>query len=54
MTDTTVTVADPAAMITKRVDNAGRLYLGKDFEGDHVRVVVERVEPDENKDKSEN
>lgn len=52
MTDTTVTVTDPAAMITKRVDNAGRLYLGKDFEGDQVRVVVERVDPDE-RDESE-
>lgn len=53
MSDTTVTVSDPAAMITKRVDNAGRLYLGKDFEGDHVRVVVERVEPDESNDEDE-
>lgn len=47
MTDTTVTVTDPAIVVTKRVDNAGRLYLGKDFEGEHVRVVVERVEDDD-------
>lgn len=44
MADTTVTVNEPALVEVKRVDNAGRLYLGQDFEGEHVRIVVERME----------
>lgn len=47
MGETTVTVENPEYVQTKSVDNAGRLYLGKDYAGAEVRVVVERIEDDE-------
>lgn len=47
MAETTVTVTDPEFVTTKRVDSSGRLYLGKEYAGGHVRVIVERVEEDD-------
>lgn len=37
---TTVTVDDPERVITKEVDGAGRIYLGKDLVGKDVELVV--------------
>lgn len=37
---TTVTVDDPEKVITKEVDSAGRIYLGKHLTGRNVEVVV--------------
>ena len=43
MANTTVTVEDPDLVETKTVDGEGRLYLGRDYGGEDVRIVVERV-----------
>jgi hypothetical protein len=47
MAGTTVTVEEPDYVQTKSVDKAGRLYLGKDYAGAEVRVVVERIGAEE-------
>ena len=52
MAGTTVTVEEPDLVETKSVDASGRLYLGKGYEGANVRVIVERVEKDDEEDES--
>lgn len=45
MTDsTTVTVTEPDVVETKKVDTSGRVYVGREYIGEHVRIVIERVE----------
>jgi hypothetical protein len=43
-TSTKVTVPDPDLLTTKRVDNAGRLYLGQEFAETEVHVVIESLD----------
>lgn len=44
MADTTVTVDDPDAVEKKDVDSSGRVYLGKDYADERVRIVIERLD----------
>jgi len=37
------TIDDPELVEKLQVDKEGRLYLGKDFANDNVRVCVERI-----------
>lgn len=49
-----LTIDDPEYVATKRVDNQGRLYVGQEYTGERVRVVIERAEPeDENNERTE-
>lgn len=48
MTDsTTVTVPEPDVVETKKVDTSGRVYVGSEYTGDHVQIVLKRVEVDD-------
>lgn len=44
MADTTVSVSDPELVATKAVDKSGRMYLGEDYAGKNVRIIIDRVE----------
>jgi hypothetical protein len=46
----TVTVDDPERVVTKEVDQSGRIYLGKHLSGENVEVVVTIKEDDETDD----
>lgn len=48
MTDTTVTMEGPELVQTKRLDQSGRLYLGKDYGNYKVRIAVEVLEEADN------
>lgn len=37
-------IEDPELVEKMTVDKAGRLYLGKDYAGEHVRVCVELLD----------
>lgn len=51
---TTVTITNPDFLDEKKVDTSGRAYIGTEYEGDHIRIVVKRVKVDESEDESEN
>lgn len=53
MARTTATVEDPDLVEKKSVDKSGRLYLGADFKDTEVRVVVERMDRDEDNEPDE-
>jgi len=38
----TVKVSDPEIHSEKNVDSNGRVYLGKEFAGETVQIIVER------------
>lgn len=38
------TIEDPELVEKMTVDKEGRLYLGKDYAGEHVRVCVEMID----------
>jgi len=42
----TITIDDPDTVSTKKVDGQGRVYVGRDFRGRDVRVVVEVIDDD--------
>lgn len=42
-----VTVDDPEMVITKKVDKSGKAYVTNGLAGEHIRIVVERVDPPE-------
>lgn len=44
---TTVEVVDPERVVTKEIDNAGRIYLGKDMAGTSVELVVSVKDDDD-------
>lgn len=37
------TISNPELYETKRVDNSGKLYLGKDYAGKEVKILIEEV-----------
>ena len=39
-----VTVNDPEMVVTKKVDKSGKAYVTNGLAGQHVRIVVERVD----------
>jgi hypothetical protein len=52
MADSKIIVEDPEYVQKKTVDGNGRLYLGQEFAGMDVRVILEVLE--EEADESEN
>lgn len=42
----TITIEDPDSVTTKKVDGQGRVYVGRDYRGKRVRVVLETIEDD--------
>lgn len=42
-----IRVEDPDLYTKKDVDNSGRVYLGKEWAGREVKIVVELVDDDE-------
>lgn len=45
---TTIIVPNPSLVESKAVDDSGRVYLGKEYAGETVRLIIERNdEPDE-------
>lgn len=42
-----VTITNPEVHDTKKVDDRGRVYVGKELVGETVRVTVEKVDDGE-------
>lgn len=38
-----ITIDDPELYTEKTVDGSGRIYLGKEWAGDRVKIVIESV-----------
>jgi len=43
-------IDDPDMYIRKKVDSSGKLYLGKEYAEEEIRVTVERLEDCEKSD----
>lgn len=43
----TVTIDDPEMVVTKKIDGSGKAYVTNSLAGKHVRIVVERVEQED-------
>lgn len=41
---TTLTIDDPDVVAKKKVDSQGRVYLGQDWAGKPVRIIVEELD----------
>ena len=42
-----VTIDDPEEVSKKTVDKSGRVYLGRDYAGEDIRIAFEVVDDDE-------
>lgn len=53
MTDTSVTITQPALVTSKSVDSSGRLYVGKEFAGKDIRIAVEVLDDSDDEEDSD-
>lgn len=42
-----ITVENPELVKRRTVDSGGRVYVGRDYEDEEFRVILERIEDDE-------